>query len=384
MLCLMAPVPSNERIFDHDVRVLICDECGAPLPAPLDGGAVACQFCGATFDLAARAEVPLRGYRSVGLDEAKRLETLRKQDVDPIFAPPGLDAFVFGGSLVPGKIAEAEQTFRVVLRQAAAIGSVETENSLLFFARIIVDYHLAQRDYQRLRATLEAALEVARSPRARQILYAFLARSAARVGAVQAAEAWLAPCDARAQNLEMDTSYRVARAYVSTAKGDHQTALDVLGPELGAVPIQDTTECFASVLRANALEHIHGVDVAIAEVQRGCERGSFLIAAACVYNNPTLNLCPQSLALARRHVSLSKKSLVFEPALWISIYLAVVAALLFSSVRNSQLFTGMQFLALLVSFWALPLVTLIVRLNVTEFRRRRAAKSRAFARENAR
>ncbi|HNS99184.1 MAG TPA: hypothetical protein PKL73_19660 [Polyangiaceae bacterium] len=75
-----------------------------------------------------------------------------------------------------------------------------------------------------------------------------------RSGDLQAAETWLAPCDPRSDDLETDTAYRMSRALIDTAKQNWNAVLRVLGTNDSDIPIMDSFDTLAAVLRANALQ----------------------------------------------------------------------------------------------------------------------------------
>ena len=41
-------------LFRYDVRILMCEQCGAPLDAAPEGGHVACRFCQARNQIGRR------------------------------------------------------------------------------------------------------------------------------------------------------------------------------------------------------------------------------------------------------------------------------------------------------------------------------------------
>jgi hypothetical protein len=109
-------------------------------------------------------------------------------------------------------------------------------------------------DPHRERGLLESALAVARLPRHQNELRADLAILACRMGDIHGAESWLATCDPHPVDLHSDSAYRVARAYVHTARGDYAAVLRVLGGNAADVPVTDDLAGPVALLRANAWE----------------------------------------------------------------------------------------------------------------------------------
>jgi len=110
---------------------------------------------------------------------------------------------------------------------------------------------------QRLRlqaGMFESALAVFTLPRHRQIMRGYLSRAATRDGDLDAAEAWLAPCDTRSDDLHTDSAWRISRAYLDTAREVWGDVLEALADDL---PIADHSVPLAVLLRANAWEK-HG------------------------------------------------------------------------------------------------------------------------------
>lgn len=133
-----------------------------------------------------------------------------------------------------------------------------------------------------------------------------LAQQAAKGGEVEAAEQWLELCDPRSSDLDMDSSYRLARAIVETARGDWFKVLDTLGTVHGAVPVYDMWDLLASALRIHALEMTGRTAQAQQEAMR-CNSGQIpnvpatgLMTVVTGYRkNYGWVLCPQSVGSPR-------------------------------------------------------------------------------------
>ena len=148
---------------------------------------------------------------------------------------------------------------------------------------------------------LETSLDTLFLPRHKQVIRGLLSSAAAKEGDLQAAERWLAPCDTRSDDLETDSAYRNARAYIDTIRTDYRAVLAVLGSTDDEVPIMDARDPVCAVLRANALEKLGNVDAATASLRArmGKESASGrLVIEEFVAKNPQLRLCPASLPAA--------------------------------------------------------------------------------------
>lgn len=151
------------------------------------------------------------------------------------------------------------------------------------------------------RALLEGALEVLVLPRHRQALRGHLARGATRFGDLVSAEQWLAGCDPYSEDLQSDSPYRISRALLETARGRFQEVLALVGRTSEEVPIDDTLDLLASVLRANAWERLGRLDLAIQGLERvmlGSSR-SRAVEAAIAALPASWQLCARSLVAAR-------------------------------------------------------------------------------------
>ena len=68
--------PEATTAFRFDLRIVVCQHCGAPVESVPTGGWVTCRFCNAGHQVAARVEAMLEpGARAV--DENLRVATLR-------------------------------------------------------------------------------------------------------------------------------------------------------------------------------------------------------------------------------------------------------------------------------------------------------------------
>ncbi|HVJ93396.1 MAG TPA: hypothetical protein VM580_26525, partial [Labilithrix sp.] len=249
--------------FSYTVRVAVCDRCGAPYQAAVSGGSFHCRFCNAQNTLGLRSEIVVAHGRAP-IAEAERIARLRMQDGKPLLPPPNLAHVMANGGLAEWKVDEAVAIWngaRQVLRTNP--NDFDAAERLLFLSMVIAQHFKDKGDKLRQRSLLEGALDVVTLPRHRQILRGFLTRAAVIAGDLEAAEAWLKPCDAQSDDLSMDSEWRFSRAFIDTAKGNFENVLRVLGRGPNDVPIEDASEDVCAVLRANACERLGQVDLAL-------------------------------------------------------------------------------------------------------------------------
>jgi hypothetical protein len=239
------------------------------------------------------------------MDENMRIPILRQQDGRPMLRPPGLESVVDQrGGIEAWKMNEAwmvwGQTRRHLAQMPADIAAAER----LMFLTVCLSNVLAEKgDLTGLRALYEGALEVVSLPRHRQSLRGFLTRNAAKHGDLESAQAWLAGCDPGSDELETDSPYRVSAAYLATARGDFNAVLQFLGPDLSSVPIADSMDGVATVLRANAFEKMGHVDAArgvLAELLNRHKGSSALLEGIIKIMPPAWNACAQAMQGARQ------------------------------------------------------------------------------------
>lgn len=289
--------------FTAEIRIFLCEACGAPLDAPLQGGQFMCTYCRATNAVSGRDERPTLGMPAmpVPIDEGERIRRLQMQDGRPLVPPPSLMSLIPHGQIEPWRVQEVFSVYQGTRKEVRATHSPDAGERLFFLTLIIANHLGSTREDARLRAVLETALDTLELPRHRQVLRGMLSRNAVREGDAMAAERWLAPCDARSDDLASDSSYRVSRALIDTARGDYRAVIALLGPTEQHVPIDDTMDSSAAVLRANALEKSGDLNGAVQVLQtRMAKAGPTGRAAieAFIRLTPTLQLCAQSFARA--------------------------------------------------------------------------------------
>jgi hypothetical protein len=300
-------VSSQQRtatIFDHQIRILLCRNCGAPLPAPAGGGSVTCEYCRATTQLAPRRDVPIPKPPEPPLSEPERMDRLRQQDGKRL-SPPGMAwaLMTWNGDNKP-KVAEralaAWNKARSEIETGGEASTEQAEARLYFLTLCFSNYYSERRETERVRAMIETAHEMCEQPRHKQVLLGMMARHAAREGDIESAEEWLADLDPRSADIYMDTSWRYARAFLDTLRGDYHKVLEVLGSTFDDVPIADAFDYTCAVYRANAHERLGDVESAKRELLVAMDRtpSSPRVMFEIVKNQPELELVPRSLQAA--------------------------------------------------------------------------------------
>lgn len=295
---------THQTVFSPNLRVLACANCGAPVEGTIAGGTVQCTYCGTSNTLSARDESRDRAAAAVAptMTEAQRFERLRAQDGKPLLPPPALQHLLVGGGLPPQNMPAAQNEWRRARQEVAQGGGFASAERLYFLTMLIYGPLAKMQQDQQVRAMLETALDHLTEPRHRQVIHGMLARNAARVGDVAAAEQWLALCTPYSDDIHMDSGYRFSRAYVSTAKGDYNTVLQTLGARVDDMPIADGQDEVCGVLRANAYERLGQAQTAVeqlVQLMTGHPAGPQLVQQI-VAANPNLQLCAHSFPLAQQ------------------------------------------------------------------------------------
>lgn len=256
-----------DNLFSHDLRILTCMQCGAPLEAAVGGGLFTCSFCGTANQLARRDErVDLQAAqeaRGTAVSEAERHARLREQDGRPPQLPPEVAALMKDG-VVPPENVERAQTLWNTLRSQVGVGAPFATSERLFHLTLALT---PQLDPRQRRALLETAIEILGDSGHRHVLRCTIARGAALAGDSQAAEAWLAPTRSRSTDLAMDTAYRYAAATMASIRQDWPRVTELLGWSAADVPLADIDEVGCALLRANVLERNGRAHEAVAELE---------------------------------------------------------------------------------------------------------------------
>ncbi len=286
------------RPWDPAWRATLCASCAEPFEVPEAGGQVTCPSCRVTNELPPRALARLRF--AAPADEARRLELLRAQLENVLLPPPGLAPLADGGELPEWKVGEAWSAWQGARRESRATGDAAAGDRLAFLTLLLQNRSAdLPPDPRRKRALLESALEAVALPRQRQPFLARLARSACRAEDRHSAEAWLALCDPRADDLLADSEWRLSRAYLDTFRRDGPAVLRMLGATADELPIHDACRNFAAVLRAHALEQSGRAEEAVAELARRLARAQDRPRVARFVEQLSLCRTTHPLALAR-------------------------------------------------------------------------------------
>ncbi len=286
--------------FAYRRRVLACDNCGSAVEAAPGGGQTGCPRCGAPMVAPARPDTTVR--RSAPMNEMERIHRLRQQDGRPLLPPAGLESLLQGGKIEAWKLAEARQVWGATRRHlASSPADVAAAERIVFLTMMLSNTLAPMGDDAALRAIYEGALEVVTLPRHRQAMRCYLARHAARTGDFESAEAWLAGCDPGSDDLFVDSAWRVSRAYLETAYGRWQNVHQVLGGTERDIPIDDSMDGVAAVLRANAWEKMGNVDAARQQLARFMQGGQSATVEAVVRAMPAQwQVCSQAVQGARQ------------------------------------------------------------------------------------
>ena len=242
--------------FDHGLRILTCHNCGAPLQVPPGGGMATCQYCQATATYQARteqAEIHALQTRAP-VNEYERFQKLREQEGKLLLPPAGLEHLIVGGSIPGGLVPQAKAEWQRAVAEVRGGGHFGIHERLFFLTLALCNR--GDKDEYWQRACLETAMETLQAPQHKSQLRCMMARSAARMGDVASADAWLSACDPASWFLGVDSEYRFSHAYVATHRQDFPAVLRWLGDRPGEIPIDDSTRLVAGIFRANALERL--------------------------------------------------------------------------------------------------------------------------------
>lgn len=268
-----------EPNYSHDIRILACLGCGAPLRVDVAGGLTTCGYCGATHALAGRDEREDRARaassRGATVSESERIARLREQADRDEPLPESIAALLDGGRL-PLERAKALLPEWKLLRPRVQDGDFLASERLFHLTRLI----LPHVDDRTRRAFLESAIEVLPDHRHRHVLRCELAISAARAGEVEAAEAWLDVVDRRPVDLLMDSAARAASATIAAARRNGAVVLAELGERPGDVPCSRWYVGIHALLRAAGLELVGRVDEAVKLLMETLEPAAMHDAAA--------------------------------------------------------------------------------------------------------
>lgn len=351
-------VSGSASAFGYELRVLACANCGAPVEATLSGGAVPCRYCGAENHIRPRDDRPNDGAPTQS--EALRIERLREQDQSPMPPPPGLADLLVAGRIPGERMDRARDAWRAARSELAAGGGLPSAERL-FYLTLAQLNHLADEDRdEELRSLLETGLEHLDDARHRQVLHGWMAEMAARAGDLEAARRWLSLCTPHADDLHMDTMYRIAKAYIATADGDFKAVIHALGFRPQDVPLADEHEELAALLRANAHERSGRTQEAMTELFPIALRGHL---ERLRRRHARLALCPLTMASTEQRAAALRKDVVTLTALddanmaWPILIVKVYGAcLVLAAITSAVLWQG----AILITVGAVGMVVSII------------------------
>ncbi len=272
-------------------RPYVCPRCGAVEFAPLQGGSVSCTRCRTPSTLPDRsALLAPAGQPPPPSNDPQRLTPLRVQDGRPRMPTPTLLGVLGGPSIQPGREAEAITIWQS-LRARSAQNDVGASEDLSLLTLMLAQSDWAQAQGELPQALTETALDVVVLPRHRQEMLGRLCRLAASRGDRQRALGTLASMNPNAAELDSDSEYRLSFALLGAVDRDGGRMLHALGPQKDAVPIADSMDDLASVLRAHAYELV-GNPAAAAQILRELSSPRVLTMVQARY--PSLQLCAQS------------------------------------------------------------------------------------------
>ncbi len=289
-------------IYSASDRWLPCEACGLGIQCPVQGGTTSCSRCGAPFAAHARPDTSIP--HSPPSDEGQRLMRLRAQDGKPMLPPEGFQQLIVNSQIPPHKMQEAQMvwsaTRKALLGNPGDLGAADR----LVWLTMLMRNTLLGTDDTRVRALLEGALEALMLPRHRQGIRGHLARGAVRENDFASADQWLAGCDPNSEDLPADSAFRVSYAFLATARNQPAAVLSMLGAKFEDVPIDDSMDAVATVLRANAWEKQGQVDSARAVLAAYMARGGGAAAVESVVKSSpaSWHLCAQSLSGAQQQV----------------------------------------------------------------------------------
>ena len=272
-------------------RPYICPRCAAVEYAPLRGGAVTCSRCGAPSTLPDRsALLTPQAAPQLPSNDPARLAQLRMQDGRPRMPTPTLLAVLGGPSIQPGREGEAMMLWQS-LRPRCAQNDIAASEDLSLLTLMIAQHDSTQAQPEMAEALTESALDVVVLPRHRQEMLGRLCRVASSRGDRQRAMGLLAMMAPNATELDADSEVRLSTSVIAAFERDGAKMLHVLGPQKDAIPIADSMDDLASVLRAHAYELTGNVQAA-SQILRELSSARMLSLVQSRY--PTLQLCPQS------------------------------------------------------------------------------------------
>lgn len=284
----------------YAVRVLLCADCGAPYEALPTAGDARCEHCGVTHRLTDRDET--LAHVGADLDEQARIAALRAMPSGRTIIPKRFERLLSIKEWGEQERKFVNDTWKEAYDAIANGKRSEGWELSLFTATWYQFTTEMDASPTERRARTESALEVLTDPRYRTILHCKLAGAAARVGDVDSAERWLAPCDGRATDLRVHSEYCSARAIIALRRGDHDGVHRAIGAVPGEVPLHDSYVSYLGVLRAHAHQELGHID-------RATEQLAFLLGRdrrtveKILTRDELLVICEKVLPAARERLA---------------------------------------------------------------------------------
>ncbi len=274
-------------------RPYVCPQCLGVAWGPVAGGPATCARCRTTTTLPDRSFVlAARGALPMPSNDPERLARLRVQDGRPRTTPPTLAAVLGGDSVLPGREAEA-LTIWNHLRLRAAQGDVAASEDLSILTLMLGQLENETPGPELVAALPESALDAVVLPRHRQEQLGRLVRLAVARGDRARAVGLLGGMSPDAAELDADSEYRVSYALVAVMDRDGARVLALVGPRKDVVPIADSHDDMASVLRAHAYELVGDAATAGTTLR---ELSGPTVLAAMQSRFPALSLCARTAA----------------------------------------------------------------------------------------
>jgi len=286
--------------YSYDVRLLMCPNCGGALQVPPGGGHCQCSYCGMTSAWNPRGA---QSQHSAAGDEQARIGNLAAQASQPDQQPPQAIRHLFpaGGVMNPAHADTAVAEFQ---RARTEISTVADAGERIFFLTIgLYNVWAGPEQQTRQRALMETAAELLAEASHRAALYGMMARNACRGGDLTSANQWLGRMDPYSQKLRADSAFRLTSAYLNTAEGDFGRVINVLGDNIGDIPLSAGDIAMCLVMRANAHEQQGDVAKAAAQLVAAMQHAAHFkgLIRAIIDANPTLGMCATSYDHAVAH-----------------------------------------------------------------------------------
>lgn len=247
-----------QQTFDIEIRILSCDNCGAPVRASEAGGTTSCEYCGTQMVIGQRRLDPVRVAHNLHGDArlAKlRMQTGRALPDNPystVTPPPGCETLIRSGQ--PEVIEQLAVRFREALALVRADPSFDHQRLLWWCATMLNQGYGMHDKHLERRAVLERAIDTIADPGFRHMLFVNLAGAAARAGERQAARAWIDKCDPEPEDVMLDSGYRIGLASVLVREGDMRQTLEIVGAKVGDIPEAHQYRMMFALYRIHAHE----------------------------------------------------------------------------------------------------------------------------------